>query len=74
MIRRSTPVSGGRRPPSRNSSAMPRSGPSARTGLKYDMIDSGTTIVRVHADIALRLKFHRAGIETSSGGTQGHSS
>ena len=35
---------------------MPRSAGSDRTGLKYDMIDSGTTIVRVQADIALRLK------------------
>ena len=38
------------------------------------MIESGTTIVRVHADIALRLKFSRDGISTSSGGTLGHSS
>jgi hypothetical protein len=38
------------------------------------MTESGTTIVRVHADIALRLKFSRDGISTSSGGTLGHSS
>ena len=38
------------------------------------MIDSGTTIVRVQADIALRLKFSRDGSSTSSGGTLGQSS
>ena len=42
--------------------------------MKDDMIDSGTTIVRVQADIALRLNRHRDGIRTSSGGTLGHSS
>ena len=38
------------------------------------MIASGTTIVRVHADIAFKLKPSREGISTSSGGTHGHSS
>ncbi len=53
---------------------MPCSGARDRTGLKYDMIDRGTTIVRVQADIALRLNRHCGGISTSSGGTHGHSS
>ena len=53
---------------------MPSSAGSDRTGLKYAMIDSGTTIVRVQADIALKLKPNRDGIRTSSGGTHGHSS
>ena len=51
----------------RNSSPIPRSGPRARTGLKNDMIDSGTTIVRVQADIALKLKFNRDGQEDQLG-------
>src|SRR5271165_7682464 len=58
--------------PSRKSSPMPRAGSIARTGLKCDMMDHGTTIVRVHADIALKLKFRRDGIRTISGGTLGH--
>ena len=60
--------------PSMNSSPIPRSGSIRRTGLKCDMIESGTTIVRVQADIALRLKLSREGMRTSSGGTLGHSS
>jgi hypothetical protein len=38
------------------------------------MIDRGTTIVRVQADMALRLNPHRDGTRTSSGGTLGQSS
>ena len=53
---------------------MPLLGSIRRTGLKCDMIDSGTTIDRVQADIALRLKLSRDGIRTSSGGTLGQSS
>src|SRR5271166_4475538 len=47
--------------PARNNSLIPRSGCITRTGLKCDMIESGTTMVRVHADIALKLKFSRGG-------------
>src|SRR3954471_22623964 len=58
----------------RNSSAIPCSGASRRTGLYADMIESGTTIVRVQDDIALKLNPSREGMSTISGGTQGHSS
>ena len=62
--------------PGRFGKARQSRGPSSsrRTGLKYDMIESGTTIVRVHADIALKLNPNRDGIKTSSGGTHGQSS
>ena len=53
---------------------MPRSSGSVRTGLNADMIVSGTTIVRVHDDIAARLKRSLEGTSTISGGTTGHSS
>ena len=38
------------------------------------MMASGTTIVRVHDDIAARLKLNHDGIKTSSGGTLGQCS
>jgi hypothetical protein len=51
---------------------MHASGGVLRTGLNRDMIDSGTTIVRVQADIALRLNPSHEGSSVISGGTLGH--